>query len=192
MAPDGIDTTASALDFSPPPVADAALDAEARLTKVQKLIREHVVISMAAGLIPAPGVDLGVALVNQMTMLGRLSGLYKVRYTRDLGKSVIGSLMAGGGGTFAGAGLSLTLAKSVPVVGTALGIIAMPTVLGAYTYALGKVFQAHFDAGGTLLDFKADRYRDFWRKMVKQGKDEAEGLRDEAQAYTAAPAAVPA
>ncbi|RTL96346.1 MAG: hypothetical protein EKK32_23190, partial [Bradyrhizobiaceae bacterium] len=120
-------------------------------------------------------------------LLARLTKLYGVPYSENLGKSVVGSLMASSGGTFAGGALSLTLVKFVPFIGTACGVIAMPTVLGAYTYALGKVFEAHFEDNGTLLTFNADRYRDLWHKMLKRGKTEAASMKD--QAATAAPKA---
>ena len=33
------------------------------------------------------------------------------------------------------------------------GVIALPGLAFASTYAIGKVFVLHFEAGGTLLDF---------------------------------------
>ena len=169
-------------------VGDPAMSPEARQVRAHEIIRDHVLISMAAGLIPAPGIDLGAALANQLALLARLSKLYGVPYTENLGKSVVGSLMASSGGTFAGGALSLTLVKFVPFIGTAFGVIAMPTVLGAYTYALGKVFEAHFEDNGTLLSFNADRYRELWHKMLKRGKKEAASMKDQATAAPTAPA----
>src|SRR5260364_202983 len=83
-------------------IADPALSPEARQVRAHEIIRDHVLISMAAGLIPAPGIDLGAALANQLALLARLTKLYGVPYSENLGKSVVGSLMASSGGTFAG------------------------------------------------------------------------------------------
>ncbi|MDO9612620.1 MAG: hypothetical protein Q7J33_12405, partial [Serpentinimonas sp.] len=43
--------------------------------------------------------------------------------------------------------------KFTPVLGPLVGIAVLPAVAAAGTFALGKVFITHFEAGGTFLKF---------------------------------------
>jgi hypothetical protein len=54
----------------------------------------------------------------------------------------------------------------------------MPVFAGAATYAIGKVFIQHFEAGGTLLDFEPAKVREHFRQQFEKGRDlssEAQG-----------------
>ena len=74
------------------------------------------------------------------------------------------------------------MVKSMPIVGTAVGAIVMPTLSAGATYAIGKAFIQHFASGGTLLDFNPPDYREF----IKAQKEKF-GL----QSAAAPPAAQP-
>ena len=52
--------------------------------------------------------------------------------------------------------------KGLPVVGTALGIVAVPAFASGLTWAIGKVFVQHFASGGTFLDFDPDKVRAYF------------------------------
>ena len=56
-----------------------------------------------------------------------------------------------------------SIVKSIPVVGTAVGAIVMPTMSAGATYAIGMTFIQHFASGGTLLDFNSSKYREFMK-----------------------------
>ena len=51
--------------------------------------------------------------------------------------------------------------KGVPIVGTVIGALTMPTVAAGATWIIGKVFIKHFASGGTLLEFNPSDYREF-------------------------------
>lgn len=149
------------------------VDAAERNRLAEELVQRKMLYAMGAGLIPLPGVDLAASMAIQVTMLKRLSELYDVSFRENLGRTLIGSLLASGGAAALGAGIAGSAVKSIPVVGTVLGVLGMPILFGAYTFAVGKVFIAHFEGGGTLLDFDIKDYRKYWDKMVAVGRRKA-------------------
>ena len=52
-----------------------------------------------------------------------------------------------------------------------------PIVMGASTYAVGKVFVQHFEMGGTLLDFDPTKTKEFFAREYKEGQKVAADLR---------------
>jgi uncharacterized protein (DUF697 family) len=125
-----------------------------------KLVKRFSLWSGAAGIIPLPFVDLATVGGLQLQMLRRISQTYDVPFAENLGKALIASL--------AGAMIPATsvigavsVAKAVPLIGTAVSVIGMPALSAGATYAIGMAFIEHFDSGGTLLDFRPSDYRDF-------------------------------
>jgi uncharacterized protein (DUF697 family) len=97
-------------------------------------------------------------------MLRRLSEIYGVPFSDNMGKSVIaslaGSILPASTATTAAMGVG-SFMKGLPGIGTAIGAITMPVVSAGATYIIGKVFIQHFASGGTLLDFNPPDYREF-------------------------------
>ena len=81
----------------------------------------------------------------------------------------------------------MSAAKFVPIVGTAIGVIGMPIVMGAFTHAVGMVFTQHFESGGTFLDFEPRTYRQYFRDMFKRGKTIARRASADAKPTNTAP-----
>jgi len=52
---------------------------------------------------------------------------------------------------------------------------------GASTYALGEVFQSHFESGGTFLDFDVTRLKRMYDEKFEKGKEMAEEINKEQQ-----------
>jgi hypothetical protein len=48
--------------------------------------------------------------------------------------------------------------------------MAMPSAFAAsaLTYAIGRVFIHHFELGGTLLNFDADKLRSYFREQLRR------------------------
>jgi uncharacterized protein (DUF697 family) len=134
-----------------------------RAERASKLVDRFSLWGGAAGLIPVPLVDLAAVGGVQLQMLRRLSEIYDVPFSQNLGKSVIASLA----GAIIPASTATTTAmgvgsmiKSVPG-GQMVGALTMPVFSAAATYVIGKVFIQHFASGGTLLDFNPPDYREF-------------------------------
>jgi hypothetical protein len=70
-----------------------------------------------------------------------------------------------------------SLAKAVPGLGTATGMISVSILGGATTYAIGSVFVQHFESGGTLLDFDPKKMRAYFSSKLQEGKGVAATLK---------------
>ena len=132
-------------------------------------ISKYMIASMGAGLVPIPVVDLLVLSALQLKMVHSLANAYNVKFTKNLGKSLIGSLVGGTVPVYFAPALT-SLFKLIPVIGTTTSAVTMSIVGGASTYAIGKVFLQHFASGGTMLDFDPESMRGYFAEQLEEGK----------------------
>lgn len=161
------------------PAAAPALspaDRAARLARAETLIKDHMLMSLATGLIPAPGFDLLAGLAIQLALLKRLCSLYGVPFLENAARGIVMTLLSGVGAGALGAGLFMSGVKLIPGAGTLIGVVSLPIAISAFTYALGKVFIAHLELGGSLTDFDATSQRAYFREMVQRGRRVASSL----------------
>jgi uncharacterized protein (DUF697 family) len=138
----------------------SATSPEHRAEVASKLVDRFALWAGAAGLVPVPVLDAVAVAGIQLQMLRRLSQIFDVPFTENRGKSLLAALA--GAAIPASSGIGATsLLKSIPVIGTAIGSLVMPTLSAGATYAIGKVFIQHFQSGGTLLDFNPPDYKEF-------------------------------
>jgi uncharacterized protein (DUF697 family) len=146
----------------------AALSAAHRRAVATKVVERFTVWSGAAGFIPLPLLDLALIGGMQIEMLRRISQIYDVPFSQNLGKALI----AGLGGSMipatSGAGM-MSVLKGIPLAGTAISFFAQPAMASGASYAIGMAFIEHFESGGTLLDFKPAHYRAFIRSARNSG-----------------------
>jgi uncharacterized protein (DUF697 family) len=159
---------------------DAPLSAEERSQLSEKIIRDHVLVGTGAGLIPIPIFDLVAAIGTQLNLIRKLAAVYDVPFSENRAKTAVTTLLGSLGGVGAGTFIASSLVKTIPVLGTALGIAGAGVTLGAFTFAVGKVFQQHFESGGDVLNFDVSAYKDHFKKMVKKGEELAEEEKPEA------------
>ena len=137
---------------------------ERRDELASQLVNRFSLWSGAAGLIPVPIVDMAAVGGVQLQMLRRLSEIYGVPFSDNLGKSIIvslaGSVIPASTATTTAMGVGSVL-KGLPGIGTAIGALTMPVFSAGATYVIGKIFIQHFASGGTLLDFNPPDYREF-------------------------------
>jgi uncharacterized protein (DUF697 family) len=137
---------------------------ERRDELASQLVDRFSLWSGAAGLIPIPLIDVAAVGGVQLQMLRRLSEIYGVPFSDNMGKSVIaslaGSLIPASTATTTAMGVG-SFVKGLPGVGTVIGALTMPVFSAGATYVIGKVFIQHFASGGTLLDFNPPDYREF-------------------------------
>jgi uncharacterized protein (DUF697 family) len=150
-----------------------------------KLVERFSLWSGIAGLIPFPVVDVATVAGLQLQLLRRLSEMYGVAFSENLGKSVIASLMGSMIPASSGMGVASAL-KSVPAIGTGVGTLTMSAVAAGATYAIGKVFIQHFASGGTLLDFSPPDYREFIKAQKDRWSNRSASLPAPAQAGASA------
>jgi uncharacterized protein (DUF697 family)/uncharacterized coiled-coil protein SlyX len=138
-----------------------------------KIIKKWMLWSLGAGLVPLPLIDLvGVAVIQgkMLTELGKLYGVgsFSQRAVTTTLTAVIGSF---------GPGLLITgavgsLLKSLPLVGTVTGGLALSTVTAAATFVVGRLAVEHFEAGGTPETFNVKKSQDRIQELIKEAMDE--------------------
>lgn len=141
-----------------------------RQAQVKSLIRKYAAVSAGLGLIPVPGLDIVSVSGAQYAMIRDLAEIYGFQASKEHIRVVVGSLLGGAlpvALTAAGGG---SLVKSIPFVGTIAGAVLVPALASAATLALGRVFAEHFETGGTLLDFDAERLRSHFQAEFEAAK----------------------
>lgn len=153
----------------------------------EEIIHQHMLGAMGLGLLPFPAIDAMAITGVQVNMLRSLATLHGVEFANiQIFYSIVGSLTAGLGLPLALAPAVVSIFKVVPGLGTLGGLVSMPLVAGATTYALGRVFAQHFESGGTLLTFDALKVRRSLRTYYEQGLQRARELRVTSVPATAA------
>ncbi|MGY0788911.1 YcjF family protein [Azospirillum argentinense] len=165
-------TTASTSEAAPEATPAAPVSTEAQAAEI---IRKHVLLSAAAGVIPLNFVDTAALAVVQLRLLKELSELHGVDFRGDIGRSAVGTLFATVAPTALGGSLLGSMAfnmalRSVPVIGTVTRLATQPAFNSAFTYALGKVFQQHFASGGTFLTFQPEKVKTYFREKFEEAR----------------------
>lgn len=137
--------------------------------QADKLIKDYAYGSSLTGFIPVPLLDTISLIYVQRHMLYRLSKLYGIPFSKNMAKALISTLMTGMTTTIASGVVGSSL-KVLPGFGTAVGSASMAAMGGTSTYALGKVFQQHFESGGTLENFDAEAARTDFNQQLKKGQ----------------------
>ncbi len=150
-----------------------------RLALANKTVRNYSIAAMAPALVPVPFLDLALVTSVQLKMLHSLSNIYGVKFSKNLGKEAITSLM-GGIAPLAIQPAAASLVKIIPIVGQAAGTLSMVTLSGASTYAVGKVFIQHFESGGTFLTFDPEKVRNYFATELEEGKKVVSDSKSEA------------
>ena len=121
-----------------------------------RVISTAVKWSAAAAIVPVPYFDLLALGAVQVKMVRDLAQVYGLEAEGETLKGVISALL----GTLAPAAISGGLLgsalKVIPIGGTIVGSVGLAAFGSAATYAIGKIFVAHFDQGGTVKSFSAE------------------------------------
>jgi uncharacterized protein (DUF697 family) len=144
----------------------------------ETVVRNHVMFSMGAGAIPVPVADVLAVSASQLDMIRQLCKVYDVDFSETQGKAIVSALTTS---TLARIG-ARSLLKFIPVVGSVVGGVVNAAMAGASTYALGQVFKAHFNTGGTILDFDPDRLKKMYKEQFEKGKKVADELAKQKEA----------
>ncbi len=161
--------------------AGSATEAAPRQERAQKLVRRNVYWALGLGLVPFPLIDIVALTGVQVKMIAELSALYGVKFSEERARAAVVALTTGLGSVALAGAIAGSLFKLVPVLGTLAGAVGVPVFGGAMTHALGRLFVMHYESGGTLLTFDADRMRDHFRKEFEQSKIVVTRIRTEAR-----------
>ncbi|RKZ87617.1 MAG: GTPase [Candidatus Parabeggiatoa sp. nov. 1] len=150
-----------------------------RLNNANGTTQKYMLASMGAGLIPIPIVDFVALTGIQLKLLHNLGQQYDVPFSKDMGKSIISSLLGGLIPVNAGKWAAGSLAKLIPIGGTAAGMVTTSVFGGASTYAIGKMFIQHFESGGTFLTFDPNKVREHFAAEFEKGKEEVKASQEQ-------------
>jgi uncharacterized protein (DUF697 family) len=158
----------------------SAISPQNRDELASQLVDRLSLWSGAAGGVLPPLVDMvGVGGV-QLYMLRRLSEIYGVPFSKNLGKSVLSSVV----GALIPENASIaamSVIKGVPLLGHAIVGLTMAGVSAGATWVIGNVFIKHFASGGTLLDFNPPDYREFIKVQKEKFAARRSGATSQAQ-----------
>jgi uncharacterized protein (DUF697 family) len=158
------------------PVPQDAAEAKERRARAIKVVERASLWAGAAGLIPVPFVDLAAVGGIQIQMLYRISQIYGVPFSENRSKALIagfaGSMIPASSGIGAA-----SLIKGLPLVGTAISALTMPTLSVGATYAIGMAFIQHFSSGGTLFDFDPPDYHEFLKAEPRSRETRSSGAK---------------
>lgn len=141
--------------------------------KANKIVKDHVLCSMGAGLIPIPLVDIASVTAIQVDALKSLADHHGIDFSEGNAKAIVTGLA---GSTLARIGASAV--KLVPGIGSVAGGLTMAGLSGASTYAICQVAQNHFKTKGTFLDFDATDAKEAYAKALDKGKELAKTLEE--------------
>ncbi|MEE9371729.1 MAG: DUF697 domain-containing protein [Saprospiraceae bacterium] len=133
---------------------------------IDSIIKEKMFLSMGAGIIPIPMIDILAVSAIQVSMVRQLSRAFGIDYKESDGKALITALT---GASVARLGGSLI--KAIPGVGSFIGGATTSLLSAASTYAIGEVFKKHFETGGTFLDFDLASLKKYYDEKFEKGKD---------------------
>ncbi len=147
---------------------------EANNNKVDSIIMNHVYLSLGAGLVPVPLLDVVAVTAIQVDMLKKITRVYGYSFKEEVGKSYVTAIVST---SLARYGASLI--KAIPGLGSIIGGVSMSALSGGTTYALGQAFKSHFSAGGGWEDLDLDQARETFESELEKGKQVAKEMEKE-------------
>ncbi len=150
--------------------APAPMTSKERISEANHIVKNRMIASVGAGLIPFPVVDIVALTGIQLDTVRALCKLYNIQFSKDIGKTAVTTL-TGGVVPVVSAPWVSSLAKTIPFVGQIVGAASMPIIAGASTYAVGKVFIQHFESGGTFLTFDPEKVKGYFKEEFEKGKE---------------------
>jgi len=150
--------------------------AQTRALKAENIIKKHIIGAMGAGLVPFPVVDIVAVAMLEVNMITELAAAYNFPVPRALVVYKLLISLAGGIGPIFVSLYFENAVKTLPLVGHAIYLGAFSISGGISVYAVGKLFQKHFESGGTFLSSKNTVLRDFFSEKQAEGRTVVPGL----------------
>lgn len=119
--------------------------------EAERLIRRYAYWTAGVGLVPLPFLDMAALAGLQLAMIRDLARLYAVGFSPWRARAIITALAGGVIPVSAASGILGTLARMVPIVGTAAGVLTLPALASGSTVALGKICALHFALGQDIF-----------------------------------------
>ncbi|MFZ4535717.1 YcjF family protein [Propionivibrio sp.] len=145
-------------------------------TQANDCIRNHVIAAMGVGLVPSFLLEAVGVTGIEVKMIRDLAEIYRFPVPSKLvAYKVLISLIGSVAPFFVAAKLHAAV-KTLPIVGHATYIAFLSTTNGAAVFAVGKIFQRHYESGGTFLSSDKTVLRKHFRQSYDEGKNFAHTL----------------
>lgn len=144
----------------------------AHIERGNDIVRRYTLISAGIGLVPSAMINsVGIAAL-EVAMIDELAKNYSHEFPTKLASTKVFISLVGSIGPIYFASKSKSAISAVPFVGQLLsaGIYSLTGAISVY--AVGKIFQQHFESGGTLLSRENSYLRKLFKQMSIEGKDE--------------------
>jgi uncharacterized protein (DUF697 family) len=145
--------------------------------QAENCIKNHVIAAMGIGLIPSVLVDVVGITGIEVKMIRALAVVYDFPIPNKLitYKALI-SLIGSIGPVYFSTRMRSAL-KGVPLVGHAVYVGLLSLTGGAAVYAVGKIFQKHYESSGTFLSKDNWYIRDYFKEKYSEGKQVVKSYR---------------
>ena len=134
--------------------------------RAERIVSTYSAVAAGVGVVPIAVIDIAGLAAVQLTMLAKLADNYDVKYSGNLGKTLVTALL----GTLVPNSLkasTIGLIRSIPVFGQLLGLATMPTYCWATTYAIGTVFTEMFEKDKDLETIDMDEAKAKVKKVFE-------------------------
>lgn len=143
--------------------------------RAENCIKNHVMAAMGIGLIPSAFVDVVGITGIEVKMIWELAKLYDFPVPNKLvAYKVLISLIGSIGPVYLSTKMHSAL-KGVPLLGHAVYVGILSLTGGAAVYAVGKIFQQHYESGGTFLSKDNTYIRNYFKEKYAEGKHVVKG-----------------
>lgn len=153
------------------------------------LVKEHATLAIVASLVPVPFVEFAAVSAVHLRMIEDLTREYGKEFQLARAKAVVAATLSGCASYYLDSYITGTLAKFIPGLGSWVAIVTLPSVAGGLTYALGRVYTRHLEAGGSLFDFQFAWSQPGFLQEVERNRVDASELARVIGSRTAAGAA---
>lgn len=168
---------------TPEELARAALPpiTEEMRLRAEGCIKNHVLMAVGIGVIPSALVDLVGVTAIELRLINALAEIYGFPFPDKLASyKVLISLIGATGPIYLSNALQ-SLFKGIPIVGFAFAVGVFSATGGASVYAVGKIFQRHFESGGAFLGADDHEIREYYRRKLREARQVVAGYVAEAR-----------
>lgn len=138
--------------------------------RAENCIKNHVIAAMGMGLIPSAMVDVIGITAIEVRMIRNLARIYNFPIpTKLITYKVLISLIGSIGPVYLSTKMHTAL-KGVPLIGHAVFVGLLSATGGAAVYAVGKIFEMHFESGGRFLSKDNKYIRKYFKEKYAEGK----------------------
>lgn len=149
----------------------SVIEKQSERKKADDIVRRFTIIAAGVGVVPSPSVNSIAVLGLELQMINELATAYTFPFPTKLAMSKVFISLIGSLGPVYFALKSRAALGAVPVFGQLLSA-SIYSISGAISvYAVGKIFQKHFESGGTLISKDNRLLKKMFKEHYEEGKE---------------------